>query len=117
MSSQMKISPTSSAAATSRWRPSSASTCERRVGEWCNSLPRHTPSAESVGPCCTCTLKAAEAEDEVGAENVRWWRWSPGPCASAEPLRDVSRPRPRPWWPSRCFSERDPTYVFVRRTV
>ena len=62
---------------------------------------------------CTCSQAAAVAVDEVGAQNFRWCGCSPGPCASNEPLLGLSRPPPTAQQPSRCFSERDPTYCRV----
>ena len=88
MSSGMKISPTNIEAVTGR--------CD--MGEHLRATDRRltahssqTCLPERIGKsCCTCSQVAAVAVDEVGAKNFRWWRCSPGPCASDEPLRDVS---------------------------
>ena len=89
-SSVMLLALTDSEMVTVRCDLGSASTCERRAGDWQLSAAMSAAPRESSVPGCTCSQVLAVAVDEVGAQNFRWC-CSPGPCASGEPLRSSSR--------------------------
>ena len=109
VSSVRKISPTSSELVTSGCSLGSASTCERRAGDWQHSAAKSAARRRSSVPGCTCSQVLAVAVDEVGAQNFRWWRCSPGPCASDEPLRSISRQRRDELRPAASSDERSRT--------
>ena len=109
ISSAMLLSLTDSEMVTGRCDLGSASTCERRAGDWQLSAAMSAAPRESSVPGCTCSQVLAVAVDEVGAQNFRWWRCSPGPCASDEPLRSISRQRRDELRPAASSDERSRT--------
>ena len=71
ISSAMLLSLTDSEMVTGGSSLSSASTCERRAGDWQHPVVMSAARRRSSVPGCTCSQVLVVAVDEVGARNFR----------------------------------------------